>query len=157
MATSPNVANYSVLKGIAVFGGVDLGNCTEIELTPDFGTLDHFSQRAGVKSVDKSVVISKKLAIRIVMDEWSEANVRLAILAAASGTPINVFSQSEREDDLVVTGTNSVGIPYVWTFPSVSFLPSSSINLISDEWGTMEISGTVNAIAGVFGTVAAVA
>jgi hypothetical protein len=84
-------------------------------------------------------------------------NVRLAVLAAATGSPINLFSQSEREDDLVITGTNEVGIPYVWTLPSVSFLPSSSLNLISDEWGTMEISGTVNAIAGVFGTVAAVA
>jgi hypothetical protein len=156
MATSPNVVNYSVLKGIAVFDSVDLGNVTEIEITPDFGKLDHNTQRAGVKSVDKTVVISKKVNIRLVMDEWSEANVRLAVLAAATGTPINLFSQSEREGDLVITGTNEVGIPYLWTFPSVSFLPSSSLNLISDEWGTMEISGTINAIAGVFGTVAAV-
>jgi hypothetical protein len=73
MATSPNVVNYSVLKGIAVFDGVDLGNVTEIEITPDFGKLDHNTQRAGVKSVDKTVVISKKVNIRLVMDEWSEA------------------------------------------------------------------------------------
>jgi hypothetical protein len=36
----------------------------------------------------------------------------------------------------------------------VSFVPSGSINLISEEWATMEITGTVNAVAGVFGTVA---
>lgn len=157
MATSPNVSNYSVLKATVEFDSVDLGNCTQIELTPEFEKLEHFSSMTGVKSVDKTVVVSKKVSIRLVMDEWSEANVRLAILAAATGTPINIFSESEREGDLVVTGTNTVGEAYVWTFPSVSFIPSASLNLISEEWATMEISGTVNAIAGVFGTVAAAA
>lgn len=155
MATAPNVSNYSVLKATVTFEAAALGNCTEIELTPEFETLDHESSQTGVKSVDKSVVVSKKLTLRIVMDEWSIENVRLAILAAASGSPINIFSQAEREGEIIITGTNTVGETYTWTFPSVSFLPSSSLNLISDEWATMEITGTVNAVADVFGTVVA--
>jgi hypothetical protein len=89
------------------------------------------------------------------MDEWSEHNVRLAVMGPAAGT-INIFSEPEREGAIVITGTNDVGQQYDWTLPSVSFIPSSSINLISgDDWATMEVTGTVNAVAGVFGTVAA--
>jgi PKD repeat protein len=106
-----------------------------------------------LKQVDRTVSVSRKVTIRLVLDEWSDFNVRLATMGPASGT-INVYSLAEREDDLVVTGTNSIGQKYTWTFPSVSFVPSGSINLISEEWATMEITGTVNAVAGVFGTVA---
>jgi PKD repeat protein len=106
-----------------------------------------------LKQVDRTVSVSRKVTIRLVLDEWSDFNVRLATMGPASGT-INVYSLAEREDDLVITGTNSIGQKYTWTFPSVSFVPSGSINLISEEWATMEITGTVNAVAGVFGTVA---
>jgi hypothetical protein len=157
MAASPSVDNYSVLKGTVTFNAIDLGNCTKITLTPTFDTLDHFSSREGVKSLDKQVVVSKKLEIAITMDEWSESNLRLAIMAADTGSPINIFSQSEREGPLVITGTNDVGVKYTWTLPSVSFKPSGSIDLISDEWATMEITGTVNIVSGSFGTVAAAA
>lgn len=155
MAASPSVLNYSVLKATVEFNGVAIGNAPEIELTPEFETLDHFSSMAGVKSIDKSVVVSKKLSLRMVMDEWSEANLRLAILGPTSGA-IDIFSEAEREGDVVITGTNDVGIKYEWTLGSVSFLPSSSISLISDEWGTMEVTGTVNLVADSFGVVAAV-
>jgi hypothetical protein len=99
------------------------------------------------------VLVSKKLTVRIVMDEWSIENVKLATLTPPTGTA-NIYSQAEREGALVITGTNDVGVAYTWTLPSVSFLPIGSINLISEEWATMEITGTVNSIADVFGTVA---
>jgi hypothetical protein len=155
MATSPSTDNYSVLKGTVTFDAVDLGNVSKITLTPSFDTLDHFSSRSGVKSLDKQVVVSKKLEIALTLDEWSESNVRLAILGSATGT-INIFALAEREGELIITGTNEVGQKYVWTLPSVSFKPSGSLDLISDEWATMEITGTVNLVADSFGTVAPV-
>ena len=149
---SPSIYNYSVNKATVTFEATPLGNCPEIELTPENTQLDHISSMAGIGSVDRTVVTQQKLSIRIVMDEWSEHNVRLAIMGPASGT-INIFSEPEREGELVITGTNDVGQQFTWTLPSVSFLPTGSINLISEEWATMEVTGTVNAIAGVFGTV----
>lgn len=38
------------------------------------------------------------------------------------------------------------------TLPSVSFGPSGSLNLISDEWGQIEITGEVLTVNGSFGT-----
>jgi hypothetical protein len=154
MPASPSIYNYSVLKATVTFEGTALGNCTEIELTPEVETLDHISSMAGIGQVDRTVILSQKLTLRIVMDEWSEHNVRLAVMGPAAGT-INLFSEPEREGTIVITGTNDVGQQYDWTLPSVSFIPSGSMNLISDEWATMEVTGTVNAIADVFGTVAA--
>lgn len=150
---SPSIYNYSVLKATASFGGTVLGNCTEIELTPENENLDHFSSQAGLKQVDRTVSVSRKVSVRIVLDEWSDFNVRLAVMGPASGT-INIYSLAEREGALVITGTNTIGQKYTWTLGSVSFVPTGSINLISDEWATMEITGTVNAVAGIFGTVA---
>lgn len=145
-------ADYSVLKATLTFEAVSLGNCPEVELTPEFEILDHFSSQTGVKSIDKSVTVSQKLSLRIVMDEWTAHNVKLAMMANPTGSPINVYSQAEREGEIIITGTNTVGNTHTWTFPSVSFQPTSSINLISEEWATMEITGTVNSVAGVFGT-----
>lgn len=156
MPASPSVDNYAVLKATTTFEATALGNTPEIELTPEFETLDHESSQAGVKSIDKTVVVSKKVSLRIVGDEYSEHNVRLALLAAATGSPINIYSQAEREGEIVITQTNQVGPKYVVTLPSVSFTPSGSFPLISDEFGTWEIVGNVNAVAGVFGTIAAV-
>ena len=154
MPTSPSIYNYSVLKATVTFEGTLLGNCTEIELTPDVTALDHVTSQEGVGTVDRTVITQKKLSLRIVMDEWSEHNVRLAVLGAASGT-IELYSESEREGAITITGTNDIGQQYDWTLPSVSFLPTGSMNLISEEFQTMEVTGTVNLIAGVFGTVAA--
>ena len=38
-------------------------------------------------------------------------------------------------------------------FHAVDFIPSSSISLISDEWGTLELSGECAAVSGSFGTI----
>lgn len=150
---SPSIYNYSVLKATTTFNGVALGNCTEIEMSPENESLDHQSSMSGLKFVDRTVSISRKLSIRLVMDEWSDHNVRLAVMGPETGA-INIYSEPEREGDLVITGTNAVGQKYTWTLASVSFIPSGSINLISEEWATMEITGTVNAVGGIFGTVA---
>ena len=154
MAASPSITNYTVGKGICMFATQDLGNAPEFVFTPELESLDHFSSRAGVRTKDATYVIEKKGSIRIVLDEWSEFNLRLAILAASTGA-IEVFASNSREGALVFTGTNEIGPKYTWTFPSVTFIPSGDIGLISDEFNQIELAGTVNAVAGVFGTVVA--
>lgn len=151
---SPSIYNYSVLRATLTFDGTALGNVTKCTLTPDNTTLEHRSSMAGIGLVDRTVATGRKLSIALTGDEWSEFNMRLATMSPASGA-MNIYTESEREGPLVVTGTNDIGQKFTWTLPSVSLLPSGSIDLIGeDDWSTYELEGTVNAVAGVFGTVA---
>jgi hypothetical protein len=163
---SPNILYYSVLKGIVKFtpdGGAetDLGNAPEFELTPAVDKLDHFSSRAGVRSKDRSVAREKNLTVRIVLDEMSPFNWRMALLGSASTTnsagnsTFGLFAESEINGSLTFTGTNDIGSQINLTLPNVSFLPSGSISFISEEWGSMELTGDVlfDEGAGDFGTV----
>jgi hypothetical protein len=151
MPTSPSVLNYSVLKGIITFtpegGSVqDLGNAPEVELTPEIDKLDHFSSRAGVRSKDRSVVREKILTLRVVLDEITAYNLRLALLGgplgagSGGGDSFAIFEQSEIAGSVTFTGTNTIGNQINLTLPSVTATPTAAINLISEEWGTLEIT-----------------
>jgi hypothetical protein len=150
---SPDILYYSVLKGIVYFtpdGGSerDLGNCPEFELTPAVDKLDHFSSRTGVRSKDRSVAREKTLEVRMVLDEYSPENVRMALLGSTltpstSGQEFGIFAESEILGSVRFVGTNTVGSQINLNLPSVSFLPSSAQNFISEEWGTMELTGDV--------------
>ena len=163
MPTAPNVLNYFIGKGTIVFtpsGGsaIDLGNAPEIELTPEIEKLDHFSSRSGVRSKDRSVVLEKSATLRVVLDEITPYNLSLALLGTvttntAGNETFDVFAESEITGQIVITGTNAVGNQFTVTLPSVSFQPSSGVNFISDEFGTIEITGEVLEVNGSFGTI----
>jgi hypothetical protein len=166
MPVSPSVLNYSVLKGIIKFtpeGGSeqDLGNAPEVELTPEIDKLDHFSSRAGVRSKDRSVVREKTLTLRVVLDEITAENLRLALLGgplgagSGGGDAFAIFAESEIAGSVTFTGTNSIGNQINLTLPSVTAVPSASLNLISEEWGTMELTFDVLFVEALqdFGTV----
>ena len=158
-----SIDNYTVGKGIVSFkptGGasyVDMGNCTEFEFTPEIEKLDHFSSREGVRTKDKSVVLQKSGTIRLVLDEWSVENLKLAVLGSSAvvggADVIQIFDESSVSGSLKFTGTNDIGPKYEWIFSAVDFIPSSALNLISDEWGTIELTGECAAVSGSFGTI----
>jgi hypothetical protein len=85
-----SIDNYTVGKGLVSFkktGGaafVDMGNCTEFEFTPEIEKLDHFSSRTGVRFKDKSVVIQKSGTLRLVLDEWTVDNLKMAVLGSSA-------------------------------------------------------------------------
>lgn len=146
MPTSPSVLNYSVLKGIVSFtptGGSirDLGNAPEFELTPAIDKLDHFSSRAGVRSKDRSIVREKTLTARIVLDEITPENLQMALIGGTvSGDSFDIFAESEITGALSFVGTNDIGNQVSLSLPTVSFTPSGSLNLISDEWAQIEVT-----------------
>ena len=158
-----SIDNYTVGKGIVSFkptGGasyVDMGNCTEFEFTPEIEKLDHFSSREGVRTKDKSVVLQKSGTVRLVLDEWSVDNLKLAVLGSSAvvggADVIQIFDESSVSGSLKFTGTNDIGPKYEWIFSAVDFIPSSALNLISDEWGTIELTGECAAVSGSFGTI----
>lgn len=150
MATSPSTLNYFIGKGTISFtatGGSarDLGNAPEVELTPAIEKLDHFSSRSGVRSKDRTIVLEKTLTLRIVLDEITADNLALLLLGGTVDTTntFTIYENSEITGSLVFTGTNDVGNQVTMTLPNVSFTPTGSLNLISDEWGQIELTADV--------------
>lgn len=161
--THPSPEFYSITKGELKWtptGGSQrsLGNCSEIELTPETTKLDHYSSMSGIKSKDKSVVTETMLTIRIVMEEMSAENLKLLLMGGSITTAQNgdktfeVLDVSEITGALAFTGSNTVGSQIDFSFPKVSFTPSGSLNMISEEWNQVEITGEVLLDNGSFGT-----
>jgi hypothetical protein len=167
--TAPSVDNYFIGKGIIKFKPdststfVHLGNCPEIEWTPGIDKLDHFSSMAGVRVKDRAVIREKSATIRIVLEELNPDNLGLALMGAvadpvapATTYTIDILSLSEIRGALRFISANDLEngprVQYDW--PIVSIIPSSSINLISDEWASMEITADVlaDSTTGKFGT-----
>lgn len=157
-----SVDNYSILKGKVSFKKDgdsdyrDVGNVTEFETTPELESLEHYSSREGVKDLDKKVVTSKKMTIRMVTDEWDPENVALALLGVVSQDTdgddmIDIFSENAIVGALRLEGTNEVGVRWLLEFPSVSFTPSGSLSWISDDWGTIELTGEALKVNGSYG------
>src|SRR5262245_51720927 len=153
--TAPNADNYWIGKGVLKFmpsGAseyVHLGNCPELEYTPTIDVLDHFSSMVGVRSKDKKVVREKSATLRVVMEELTPYNLSLAVLGTldSTGSPtsftIDIFAVNEITGKMRFIGANSDGAKVQWDWNNVSIVPSSSINLISEEWASMEITADV--------------
>lgn len=153
MTASPSTDNYFVGKGTVSFkpdGSTayrDLGNVSEFEVTPTVEKLDHYSSRAGIKSKDKSVIVTKSATVRIVMDEVTMENLALGmggtVVTASDGSKsFGMLEGSAVEGSLKLTGTNDVGVKLNWV-GDVSFTPSGSFNPITEEWGKIEVTGEV--------------
>lgn len=164
LAVTSSTDLLQVGKGIAVFKKSgesvfrDLGNCPEIEITPSADNLDHFSSRTGTKTKDKTIVISSSAELRIVMEEMAAFNLSLLLTGSIDETDpeapvVNIGGQNAVRGEFRFYGMNDVGPRWSVVIPTVDFLPSGSLNLISDEWGNMEVTGQMAANAsGVFGT-----
>lgn len=162
--TSPNVENYFIGKGIvsvkqaADADYVDVGNVPEFEVTPNVTKLDHFSSRTGTRSKDRSIVTEKGLTLRMVLEELTARNLAMFLLGAVddadpAAVSIDIFSQASFIAAVKFVGTNDIGAKWTYIFPQVEFAPSSSLNLISEEWGNLELSGEILAQEdGSFGT-----
>lgn len=164
MPAAPHIDNYYIGKGVVYWtpeGGVerDLGNVPEFEFTPELEKLAHFSSRQGVRTKDREVVIEKSATLRIVMEEWSLQNLVMALMGSApvadvdGNNTFNLLAVDEVRGQIRFEGANSVGPQVTITLPLVAFTPSSSIIPISDEWGSLEVSGDVLVSGGVFGTI----
>lgn len=149
-----NVDNLAVGKGIVSFMPAgysefrDIGEVKEFEVTLTVEELNHFTQRAGVRSKDLVVVIERSGNVRMVMEEWTPFNLGLMMMgsvneAAVGGPEITIMSEDSVSGVLKFHGTNSIGPRYDITLDNVRFKPSSSIRPISDEWAPLEITGEI--------------
>jgi hypothetical protein len=160
---SPDIRNYYIGKGIVsvMLDGEstfrDVGNVTTFEFTPAIDKLDHFSSREGVKTKDRTVVLTKSGTLKMVMEEWTAENFAMALIGLQSVNSsgqdeIDIFSEEQVSCKVKFVGTNDVGPKWTMIFNRVDFIPSAAINPISDEWGQLEISGDAATVNGSFGT-----
>lgn len=96
LAGRPDPNNYIVGRGHVLFGPhdtsskpsngyIDFGNCPAFSLTQEQQDLDHFSSRAGLKVVDRNVLISEKGTLAMTLDEFNFGNIA-RWLAGTTGT-----------------------------------------------------------------------
>jgi hypothetical protein len=151
---APDTDNLQVGKGIVSFKKegtaefIDLGNVSELEYTPTIEKLDHFSSRLGVKTKDKSVVVTRSGSLRIVMEELTANNMAMLLLGtvdpdAVGGPTVDIFTVDSVVGEVKFVATNDVGPKWNLNFWNVEFSPSGSFNPISDEWNNIEVTGEV--------------
>ncbi len=159
---SPDPRNYAIFKGIAHFtpeGGVrtDLGNVSGFSLTPEVEKLPHFSSRTGIRTKDREVVVEKVNTITMILEEMTPLTFQIALL----GTPGEDTDGNQTivvdDTDLIrgileFDGTNEVGPKWSFNFPAVALSPSGAVELISEEWAAIEVTGDITATNGVFYT-----
>lgn len=149
--TSPDTDNYQVGKGIVSFKPegendyIDLGNVTVFEYTPTIEKLDHFSSRAGIKTKDKSVVVSRGGSLKMTMEEITGRNLSMLLMGTfdEGAHTVSIFTADTVQGSLKFVATNEVGPKWDFEFYNVEFSPSGSFNPISDGWNSIEVTGEV--------------
>jgi hypothetical protein len=90
---SPDVLNYYVGTGVVTWTPeattavptptpVDVGNVNVFELNQTAEPLDHWSHRGGIRKKDFRPIVQQSATVRMVMDEFTAHNLKLALLAA---------------------------------------------------------------------------
>lgn len=151
---SPNTGNIRVGKGALWFkrdGDDDyrhMGNATSVEQTPEIEKLDHFTSMEGVKEKDLSIVLSRGGTMKIVLEEWTPANLGIALLGdvdegASGGPTVEMLSTDAVTGALKFLSNNDVGPRWNAYWHNVSFIPSAALDAISDEFGQIELDAEI--------------
>lgn len=153
MATAHSTDLYTLGKGILKFdrfdddglptGLRDLGNAPTCSLTPEEETLEHFSAREGIRTLDKEVSLTRKLRGTFILDEYDKENLRMALFGEIGTFAIHLMTAGEVRGMLDFMSTNDVGPQFHVELWDVKLRPTSEVNFISDDWGTITFEFTV--------------
>ena len=162
MVASPSVENYYIGKGICSFKPTagswrDLGNVTEVSFTPNQETLDHYSSRGGIREKDLTVALENAGECLFTMEEYSLENLGMAVMGDVQTAPsgysyIDIFSTTQITGEFKFTGTNDVGPKLQLHLLRVDIFPSNELQLISEEFASIQITAQVAAVDGNWGT-----
>jgi hypothetical protein len=160
---SPDVHNLAVGKGFILFKPEDaddfyhVGNVPTFTFTPKITTLDHFSSMEGTRLKDLSITLEKSGEVKMDMEELTARNLAMLVLgdvtADVDGNPVvSIFSRDSLTGRLQYYATNEVGPRWYVDLLSVTFNPSGDFSPIGDTFAKLPVTGTVQAVDGVFGT-----
>lgn len=119
-------------KGVITIGGTSVGNASKFEITntEDVKEMrDHTA--AGGEIVDSLRRVTKR-ELSITVHDFTQANIDKAMAGTADVA-------------VVLTGLNdaNTGHTVVATFPRVKFGPGKKLDLLGDDWGAIELTGTI--------------
>jgi len=160
---SPDVQNLAVGKGFILFkpdSAADfyhVGNVPTFTFTPKITTLDHYSSMEGTRLKDLSITLEKSGEVKMDMEELTARNLAMLVLGDVTededGNPVvSIFSRDSLTGRLQYYATNEVGPRWYVDLLAVTFNPSGDFSPIGDTFAKLPVTGTVQAVDGVFGT-----
>lgn len=164
--SSPDVSNLAVGKGFILFRPDDaadffhVGNVPTFSFTPKVVVLDHFSAMAGTRFKDLTIITEKSGEVKMDLEELTAQNLGMLLLGDVGddgGTPPNlqvqIFSRDSLVGELKFYATNEVGPRWYVDLLSVNLTPSGDFSpIVENAFVKMIVSGSVQAVDGVFGT-----
>jgi hypothetical protein len=163
---SPDVSNLAVGKGFILFKPTDqaaffhVGNVPTFTFTPKVTVLDHYSAMGGARFKDLTIITEKSGEVKMDLEELTAQNLAMLLLGDVgndSSTPPNpqvqIFSRTSLIGELKFYATNEVGPRWYVDLLSVNLVPSGDFSpIIENAFVKMIVSGSVQAVDGVFGT-----
>jgi hypothetical protein len=150
-ASNPSTTLYTLGRGVvslAEWSGTsppgslnDVGNSPRFECEVTEETLDHYSSRSGTRTKDKKVVLETGYNLNFDLDEFSVQNLTMYLKGSVSGNVISANTQLDKEYSVKFVSDNPAGPNETWEFHRCKLTPGGSLNLISDEWSLMSITG----------------
>lgn len=152
MPNSPSILNYYIGKGVVsikLAGETeyrDVGNMPIFEWTPEIEEKEHYSSRFGIKSLDRTFILSKGGTVRLVFEEYTAENLQLALTGDldtnTDGDPIiDILSADSLSGAVRFVGANDVGPKITFELFNVQFKPNGTLGLITEEEGQIEMEG----------------
>lgn len=156
-----SITNYYIGTGVVTWtpaGGaaVDLGNCPKFEFDPKVTSIAHYSSRLGHKFKDDQRITVMEPEVMFTLDEWTQANLALALIGSTSGATVNIMDSFDLRGALAFTGANAVGPKKLITLPLVVLIPTGKMEFINaGAYGEIELTAQVLGAAstGSFGTI----
>jgi hypothetical protein len=160
---SPDVQNLAVGKGFIIFRPQEaadfyhVGNVPTFTFTPKITTLDHFSSMEGTQLKDLSITLEKSGEVKMDMEELTAQNLAMLVLGDVTldtdGNPtVSIFSRASLTGELKFYATNEIGPRWYVDLLSVTFNPSGDFSPIGTTFAKLPVTGTVQAVNGVFGS-----
>src|SRR5262245_1287980 len=165
--TIPDVQKLAVGKGFILFKPTDqasffhVGNVPTFTFTPKVVLLDHYSAMQGTRLKDLTIITEKSGEVKMDLEEVTAQNIALLAMgdvgtdgATPTARPqVQIFSRSSLLGELKFFATNEVGPRWYVDLLSVNLTPSGAFDPIVDNaFVKMIISGSVQSVDGVFGT-----
>ncbi len=150
---SPNTDNLLLGTGIVKWKGDgdadyrDLGEVMAFEVALNPTEKQHLSKRQGRRFQDFSVTEQIECTVTLTLQEFTTDNLVFALLGVRSEGPpisIDIGTNVEILGAMRFIGMNDVGPRTQVDLPSVKITPAAALNLLSDDWGEMQLSGKVN-------------
>lgn len=142
-----STGNYAIGKGILYIaewsGGAigqyfDMGNCPSLEIEPTLERLPHYSSRSGFREKDKNPVIQTEYMLNFGLDEPAAVNLNRFLLGTLqNATTILGMQSANIEYALRFISDNPLGPNQTWDFWKCTLSPNGAMQLIGEEWMTM--------------------